>query len=876
MPLTSPNNIEVLDAAGIVVPPASEWWIDHPSVAEIKAALVAPYINDPGGAGVCIRRLLQRPLTFANVDVNMLASIKSGLNGPLEYALAAWQALEIYSDTSTYNTEMAAAKTRYETEDISNFTLLTGGNSHKQISAMLSLDQIVWPDMAAFEDAFTYCLHVLENEPAGDENSGSPSLWNDDRGYWYNEVIKHSRACVRVCLAVCVHGVNPGGASHTWADGVLNDLGPEVEDGDPHTYSPIHQCNVNSLLAITGGIQMGTRNAPMSSYEGYYVQAIYTWMKYFDHATGGTWDLINKCLLGKTRHESAVLEEDAAVVKTTMVTNSAHGAANDIMARTYQDGVLQWLIDRSHPTGFGSSNSRTFRYLAGPKPTATGPADGVVAEQKAGRWYYKQSRANPEQGLRFFITNQHLTYGRYPFDNGANCFAYNNVGLVPCCVQRMVMLPALANGLHLSLKDNGDDPHISRSDAGGPPGTTAGWRYGQDSHKYTTTSGSARNPSEVALDPQYVLDTTTFSESGGVYTWTYDYTHRLSTLSDIGIEGKVNLVTQTVTFDPANRRATILTTVEADPDVFVGWFGSPNYEPILIADGFEFTDGQDTIRCTYVPQNGFTVSPEIRNDTTNPFLATDGDVLPLDEYQLVTGRNRVNHNVSYTPDAYQSRYEMLVTYEANPGSPADPLAPAAPSNLVATPNSETHFNLSWQDNSNNEDSFSVMRSTDGVVYSQVASLPANTTSYDDYPSNTEIDYYYRIDAVNATGSSASTAVGPISLIEGTSPAAPSNLSYLPNIDSFYLMWDDNSDNEDAFEVYRSTTGQQFFLREVLGQNSTNHIDPIELDTNYWYQVRAINEYGEAISETIGPIRIDSGPPPSVGTNKLMPFGRVIV
>jgi len=80
--------------------------------------------------------------------------------------------------------------------------------------------------------------------------------------------------------------------------------------------------------------------------------------------------------------------------------------------------------------------------------------------------------------------------------------------------------------------------------------------------------------------------------------------------------------------------------------------------------------------------------------------------------------------------------------------------PAAPSNLTATAVSKSQINLAWQDNSNNENNFVVERKKGTGSYSVIATLPANTTSYNDTGLTKNTTYTYRVKATNANGSSA--------------------------------------------------------------------------------------------------------------------------
>ncbi|MFT3948647.1 MAG: PA14 domain-containing protein [Agriterribacter sp.] len=81
--------------------------------------------------------------------------------------------------------------------------------------------------------------------------------------------------------------------------------------------------------------------------------------------------------------------------------------------------------------------------------------------------------------------------------------------------------------------------------------------------------------------------------------------------------------------------------------------------------------------------------------------------------------------------------------------------PSAPSNLVATALSYSKVSLSWSDNSNNETSFEIFRSTNPVSdFATVAVLPANTTTYQDTTLSAATQYYYKVRAINQNGESA--------------------------------------------------------------------------------------------------------------------------
>ena len=81
--------------------------------------------------------------------------------------------------------------------------------------------------------------------------------------------------------------------------------------------------------------------------------------------------------------------------------------------------------------------------------------------------------------------------------------------------------------------------------------------------------------------------------------------------------------------------------------------------------------------------------------------------------------------------------------------------PAAPSGLAATSVGSSQVTLTWTDNSNNETGFEIERSpTAGSSFTLLHTTLANATGYTDTGLTAGTSYYYRVRAVNASGTSA--------------------------------------------------------------------------------------------------------------------------
>jgi hypothetical protein len=77
----------------------------------------------------------------------------------------------------------------------------------------------------------------------------------------------------------------------------------------------------------------------------------------------------------------------------------------------------------------------------------------------------------------------------------------------------------------------------------------------------------------------------------------------------------------------------------------------------------------------------------------------------------------------------------------------------SPSGLSAAALSAARIDLTWADNSNNEGGFGIHRSTDGVNFTLVATVPANTTRFSNTGLSARTRYYYQVRAYNAAGRS---------------------------------------------------------------------------------------------------------------------------
>ena len=212
-------------------------------------------------------------------------------------------------------------------------------------------------------------------------------------------------------------------------------------------------------------------------------------------------------------------------------------------------------------------------------------------------------------------------------------------------------------------------------------------------------------------------------------------------------------------------------------------------------------------------------------------------------------------------------------------------APAAPSNLVATAVSGSQIDLTWDDNSSNENAFKLQRQPSGGSWTTVDWPAANKTSYSDTGLSAG-SYCYRIRSHSAGGFSAYVDSTPACVTiggsgggggggsTGGSPAAPSNLvATAVSASQIDLTWTDNSSDENAFKLQRQPSGGSWTTVTWASGNQTSYSDTGLSAGSYCYRIRSHSADGFSayVESTPDCVTIGGGgdgggstPPPSGG------------
>lgn len=191
--------------------------------------------------------------------------------------------------------------------------------------------------------------------------------------------------------------------------------------------------------------------------------------------------------------------------------------------------------------------------------------------------------------------------------------------------------------------------------------------------------------------------------------------------------------------------------------------------------------------------------------------------------------------------------------------------------------------LTWNDNSINETSFVVQRTTNGTSWTDVGTVPApldqpnrhETRAFTDPSSNATTPYQYRVVAKNTVGygnGMPSMTVQSVSEVVGANkPAAPTQLAASVGTGTsgprVTLTWRDNATNEAGFAVERSVDGGPFAqLATVPPRSNTGNVTfsdtQVTLGSTYDYRVSAVNFAGS--SDVAGPVSVLVDRPPVPG------------
>ncbi|MBK7629780.1 MAG: fibronectin type III domain-containing protein [Ignavibacteriales bacterium] len=178
-----------------------------------------------------------------------------------------------------------------------------------------------------------------------------------------------------------------------------------------------------------------------------------------------------------------------------------------------------------------------------------------------------------------------------------------------------------------------------------------------------------------------------------------------------------------------------------------------------------------------------------------------------------------------------------------------------PTNLSANVTGISNVNLSWIDNSNNENYFSVERSTNNTEFNKIAALVKNTTTFVDTGNRLTIGltYYYRI-AAYSNEDSAFSNTASIKITSGIL-VPPTNLTanYNSTVNVIQLNWSSTDNNILYFDIERKTDSGNFALLRRIAAGNNLYLDfNIQTNKTFTYRIRGydLNRYSEYSNEVV--------------------------
>jgi GH25 family lysozyme M1 (1,4-beta-N-acetylmuramidase) len=169
----------------------------------------------------------------------------------------------------------------------------------------------------------------------------------------------------------------------------------------------------------------------------------------------------------------------------------------------------------------------------------------------------------------------------------------------------------------------------------------------------------------------------------------------------------------------------------------------------------------------------------------------------------------------------------------------------APTNMQVTGATDTTVSISWTDNSSNEQSYLVERKTGaGGLWSQIANLPANSSSFTDVGGAPGTTYFYRVRTSDG-GSNFGPYGSEISAMTYASVPTGVTASDGAFTSEVQINWT-AAPGASSYQLYRATTNN-VGAAALLAPSGTNSYDDVSAvtGTTYYYWVAAKDSLGRS-------------------------------
>ncbi|UFH32915.1 T9SS type A sorting domain-containing protein [Chryseobacterium sp. C-71] len=242
-------------------------------------------------------------------------------------------------------------------------------------------------------------------------------------------------------------------------------------------------------------------------------------------------------------------------------------------------------------------------------------------------------------------------------------------------------------------------------------------------------------------------------------------------------------------------------------------------------------------------------------------LDTDNDGMP-DAWETANGLNpnvADALNVSTTNAPYLN---IEVYINGLPNTPApDFVIPPSGVNFTNALTSGTpatsSLTVNWSDNATNETNYVLERSLNGTAFTVIATLPANTTSYNEISLTPNTQYYYRVKATNATDSSVYTANASITTppvpsapTKATTPTPANGFNDVQLTNGNLLLKWTGSTNTTTYTVHFGTDPQNLTNVATVPYSATPSYQLTNLNTatNYYWRIDSSNALGSVTGD----------------------------
>ncbi|WP_415327699.1 LamG-like jellyroll fold domain-containing protein [Chryseobacterium sp. MMS23-Vi53] len=340
------------------------------------------------------------------------------------------------------------------------------------------------------------------------------------------------------------------------------------------------------------------------------------------------------------------------------------------------------------------------------------------------------------------------------------------------------------------------------------------------------------------------------------------------------------LVPQNLTGYPVGDAATIQSTAYDYPMKNTTVTAQSAFDKIIASGGASYPrrDQVDQLMISDLQSKGTTATyVYVQTDLTTQFgfsnggaghvygapapLDSDNDGMP-DAWETANG---LNPNVfdALAVSATNAPYLNIEVYINGLPNTAPPDFIIPPTNLNFT-NATTAGNpaassltVNWNDNAVNETNYILEKSIDGTNFSVLATLPANTTSYNETGLTPNTQYYYRVKAINATESSVYTSNTSVTTppvpSAPTKPVTPTptneNNAVELSSGNLLLKWT-GSANTTNYTVYFGTNPQNLTNLGNVAYSATPsyQLNNLNTGTDYYWRIDASNALGSVTGD----------------------------